>query len=63
MYDLKIGEGAYAPRGLPAEPKNLYVIVGMPKLRRRWITVAPIAGGGMLTFPERDFDERFRRVD
>lgn len=53
----KVGENLYALRGrIEAE----FVIVGAPRVGKvRWVTIAPIYGGLLQSFPEDVFDKTY----
>lgn len=53
----KVGENLYALRGhTDAE----FVIVGAPRVGKvRWVTIAPIHGGLLQSFPEADFEKNY----
>lgn len=52
----------FCPRGLPSTRGNRYVVMGMPKLKGQWITVARDVSGAVHSFPLDEFHERFYQV-
>lgn len=62
--DIKVGEGVYSPRGMAVTADTVFAIVASPRLKgERWVSIAPLAGGAVFSYPEAIFDEKFRRVE
>lgn len=58
----KIGD-IYAPRGYAANSETIYTVMGLPKLKGRWVTVMHNASGKVFAFPGEAFEKKFRRVE
>jgi len=62
MSDHKAGEHQYAYRG---EKEAGFIVIGTPnpKGRGRWVTIAPIDGGLVQSFPEEIFEKFYWIVE
>lgn len=62
MTDPKIGE-VYAPRGYAVESATIYTVIGLPNLKGKWVTAVRMWTNKVYSFPGKEFDEKFRRVE
>lgn len=61
---MKIGQSLYARRGFPVTSENSYIIMGRPTMDgEKWVTIAPVRGGSLESYPPEAFDSLFYKVD
>lgn len=61
---MKIGQDIWSRRGYPTTTENSFKVIGRPSLDgEKWVSIAPLAGGQVHSFPPEAFETLFRKVD
>lgn len=58
---IRMGD-QFAPRGFQAIYGNIYTVMGLPKVKGQWVSVARDANGAVVSFPENIFHAKFYRI-
>lgn len=62
MTEAKISD-IYTPRGQMVNAETIYTVIGLPKLKGKWVTVAHNSSGKVFAMPGDEFDTKFRRAE